>query len=54
MDLANEISEMIARMESSENPPSYEDSYFMLLRAMIEIRLLNYQIRSLKHSVDNE
>lgn len=45
--LADEIAEMTIQMETSENPPSYEDAYFMLLRAMMEIRGLQYRINVL-------
>lgn len=45
--LADEIAEMTIQMESGENPPSYEDAYHMLLRAMMEIRGLQYRVNVL-------
>jgi hypothetical protein len=46
--LAEELSQMSIDMESGENPPSYHEVYMMILRAMLEIRQLNYRIRFLE------
>ena len=48
MDLANEISEVTARMETEKNPFSYEELYYLLLRAMLNIRSLEYRVRALE------
>lgn len=47
MKLLEEIGDMTKAMEG-KSPPSYEDAYYMLLRAFIEIRRLNHSIRVLE------
>ena len=47
-ELAEEIGKMTEEMEKSDNPPSYEEAYYMLLRAFLEINRLNQRIRVLE------
>lgn len=47
MNVADQIAEFTIQMESSENPPSYERTYQMLLLAMLEIRQLQHRINVL-------
>ena len=47
MTIADQIAEFTIQMESSENPPSYERAYQMLLLAMLEIRQLQHRVDAL-------
>ncbi len=47
MNVADQIAEFTIQMESSENPPSYERTYQMLLLAMLEIRQLQHRVNVL-------
>jgi len=48
VSLAEELSQMSIDMESGENPPSYQEVYMMIFRALLEIRQLDYHIRFLE------
>jgi hypothetical protein len=52
MILADEIAEMTIMMESGDNPPSYQDVYTILLRAVIELRRQNHEIKVLKDKLN--
>jgi antirestriction protein ArdC len=47
-ELAEEIGAMTEAMEKGDNPPSYEEAYYMLLRAFLEINRLDQRIRVLE------
>lgn len=53
MNVADQIAEFTIQMESSENPPSYERTYQMLLLAMLEIRQLQHRVDTL-NDLNNE
>ena len=47
-ELAEEIGKMTEEMEKSDNLLSYEEAYYMLLRAFLEINRLDQRIRVLE------
>lgn len=48
IDVVENIASMTIRMESDDDPPSYNDVYLLLLLAMVEIRKLKHEISVLK------
>ncbi len=52
MKLADDIAEMTIAMESGDNPPSYQEVYTILLRAMIELRRQDHEIKVLKDKLN--
>jgi hypothetical protein len=52
MKLADDIAEMTVAMESGDNTPSYQEVYTILLRAMIELRRQDHEIKVLKDKLN--
>ena len=50
-ELLDEVGDMTAAMESSEEPPTYEEAYNMLLRAFIHIRKLQRANHTLEERI---
>jgi hypothetical protein len=50
--LSDEISEMTIALESGDNSPTRQQVYLMLMRALVEIRMLENQIRTLKGKLE--
>lgn len=47
-ELVEEIGLMTQAMEGGDNPPSYEEAYYMLLRAFLEINRLTQRVSVLE------
>jgi hypothetical protein len=52
MKIADEIAEMTVMMESGDNPPSYQEVYNILLRAMLELRRQDHEMKVIKDKLN--